>query len=388
MKYKQITLKEKKEKFTDFEPQFTVGSPGRINLIGEHTDYNNGFVLPTAIDKTIRLQFATNSTEFDCNIYSKTYDKSFSFDLRKISRSQNQWENYIIGVVHELQKREKKLKGFDCIITSDLPVGAGISSSAALECGIAFGLNELFDLGLERRAMAELSRDAEHNFVGTKCGIMDQYASILSKEDHFILLDCASLEAEYIPAEMNDYAILLLNTGVSHSLADSEYNTRRAECEAAVAQLQKSFSEISSLRDVTPEILLASKNLLSEVLFKRASFVVEENERVLKAVAALKENDKYNLGQLMFSSHRGLEEKYEVSCRELDFLVDFAERSGSVTGSRMMGGGFGGCTINLLKEEEVGNFVTSASEAYYREFGIDLQEIIVSPEAGTHLITS
>ena len=187
----------------NFKAELTVHAPGRINLIGEHTDYNNGFVLPTAIDKVIKLHFAANSTPHSCNVHSKTIGKTFHFDLKKISRSEEQWENYILGVVNEIQKRGKFPKGFDCIIESDLPVGAGISSSAALESGMAFGLNELFDLQLSRQTIAELSRDAEHNYVGTKCGIMDQYASVMSKEGHLILLDCRSLEAVYVPASFN-----------------------------------------------------------------------------------------------------------------------------------------------------------------------------------------
>lgn len=372
--------------FKDFKKKFSVRSPGRINLIGEHTDYNNGFVLPTAIDRHIDLHFAANGTDEICNLYSKTYDKTFSFNLQKISRSEKSWENYILGVVAEIQKRGKTLRGFDCIIESNLPVGAGISSSAALEGGIAFGLNELFDLGLDGQTMAELSRDAEHNYVGTKCGIMDQYASILSRKDHLILLDCQSLKATYVPANFAGHKILLLNTMVSHSLADSEYNTRRQECEEVVQVISKRYPEVRSLRDINMERLKQSRNDLSEVLLKRAAYVINENVRVLEAVKAVEEQDLKTFGELMYQSHYGLKNNYEVSCRELDFLVDFASGYKEVKGARMMGGGFGGCTINLIEEGFVEEFISKASEAYFKEFGIKPEAITALPAGGTNFI--
>ena len=374
------------EVFRNFKADIAVVAPGRINLIGEHTDYNNGFVLPTAIDKHIKLHFKANLSSTRCNIYSKTYGKSFSFDLEKVSRSEEQWENYILGVVNEIQKRGKFPKGFDCIIESDLPVGAGISSSAALESGIAFGLNELFDLNLSRQTIAELSRDAEHNYVGTKCGIMDQYASVLSKEGHLILLDCQSLEATYIPANFQDHKLVLLNTKVSHSLASSEYNTRRNECEEAVNIINERYPEVRSLRDVNLARLATFKENMPNVLYKRVHYVVSENERVLKAVAAIQEEDLDKFGLLMYNSHKGLRDNYEVSCKELDFLVDLTTDYKPVKGARMMGGGFGGCTINLIEENAVTEFVEFASEAYQKEFDIKPEAVIVSPQQGTHLI--
>ena len=374
--------------FQDFTAEFIVQSPGRINLIGEHTDYNNGYVLPTAINKSILLQISKNGSEHLCNIYSKTYGKSFSFDLREISRSEQQWENYILGVISEIQKQEKGLSGFDCIIDSNLPVGAGISSSAALECGMAFGLNEIFDLCLDRQTMAEICQSAEHNYVGTKCGIMDQYASMLSKKDHLLLLDCQTLKASYVPAHFTGFKILLLNTKVTHSLANSEYNTRRKECEEVVNAVQKKYPKTASLRDVTFDILEEVKNELSEVHYKRALYVLQENERVLQAVKSIKNADLLNFGHLMYDSHVGLRDDYEVSCKELDFLVDFSKEFDAVYGARMMGGGFGGCTINLIKEEAVEEFVSKASAAYFEAFGIQPEAIIVEPEEGTKLIRS
>ena len=372
--------------FRNFKKEFSVRSPGRINLIGEHTDYNNGFVLPTAIDRTIDLHFAANGSDYNCNIFSKTYNNSFSFDLRKVSKSKKSWENYVLGVVAELQKRGKKLRGFDCIIESNLPVGAGISSSAALEGGTAFGLNELLDLNLDRQTMAELSRDAEHNFVGSKCGIMDQYSSVLSKKNHLILLDCRSLKATYVSAKFEGHMILLMNTMVSHSLASSEYNTRRNECEQVVETISQSYPEVNSLRDVSRERLDEFKNELSDVLYKRAAYVISENERVLEAVEAVKEGNLQTFGKLMYQSHEGLKDLYEVSCEELDFLVNFASGFKEIKGARMMGGGFGGCTINLIEEDKVDDFISHASEAYFKKFGIKPEAIRALPAKGTHLI--
>lgn len=373
------------EYFRNFNAVFTVYAPGRINLIGEHTDYNNGFVLPTAIDKTIKLHFRANGTPYICNIYSKTFGKSFWFDLRKISRSEKPWENYILGVVNEIQKRGKYPEGFDCVIESDLPVGAGISSSAALESGMAFGLNELFFLDLSRQTIAELSHDAEHNYVGTRCGIMDQYASVLSRENHLILLDCRSLEANYIPASFDKHKLLLLNTRVSHSLASSEYNTRRKECEEAVRHINERYPEVTSLRDVNLARLTEFRNFLPEVLYKRAHYVASENDRVLKAVEAIRREDLNQFGLLMYESHKGLRDNYEVSCPELDFLVDLTTHYQPVKGARMMGGGFGGCTINLMEENAIDEFIGIASEAYEKEFDIKPEAIVVSPQQGTYL---
>ena len=370
----------------NFQPELTVKSPGRINFIGEHTDYNNGFVLPTAIDRYITLYFSANSSEFDCNIYSKTYSKGFSFDLRKVSRSGKAWQNYILGVVSEIQKLGKNLRGFDCVIESDLPVGAGISSSAALECGFGFGLNKLFNFNLSRETIAEISRNAEHNYVGTKCGIMDQYSSILSKEGYLILLDCKSMEPVYVPAEFEGYKILLLNTMVSHSLADSEYNTRRTECEQVIDLVQKSYPAVKSLRDINLLLLNELQEELSDVLYKRGRYVIKENERVLEAVEALKRNELKSFGNLMYQSHDGLSKNYEVSCKELDFLVEFSRDFDYILGSRMMGGGFGGCTINLVKEEKVEEYVEQVKEAYSKEFEIELEAITVVPSGGTHLV--
>jgi galactokinase len=368
---------------TTFEPELIITSPGRINLIGEHTDYNNGFVLPTAINKNVYFYFRKNNQTKKGTIYSKSYDTSLEFDLENIKKSDIEWENYVLGVIHELLKRTKKLEGFDCVIDSDLPIGAGISSSAALECGMAYGLNTLFELGLTKETLILLSRDAEHNFVGTKCGIMDQFAVTMSEENHVILLDCKSLKHELIPVNIEPYKILLLNTNVSHNLASSEYNVRRQECEKGISIIQKKYPNIESLRDVTIAILEECKSEMSSLIYNRCHYILQENRRVLDAVKELKTGNLKAFGALMYESHHGLQHLYNVSCPELDFLVDFSKSNDQILGSRMMGGGFGGCTINIIHENAIEEYIQKASKAYFNGFKIALTSIVVSPSKGT-----
>ncbi|GHA29416.1 galactokinase [Salinimicrobium marinum] len=367
----------------DFTSELSVSSPGRINLIGEHTDYNNGFVLPTAIDRKIYFEFRKNNYSNKCRIYSETFKTYTEFDPQDLSKSEASWKNYIFGVVDEIQKRGKTIDGFDCIIKSELPIGAGISSSAALECGLATGLNELFSLGLEPLELVKLSQSAENNFVGSNCGIMDQYASVMSKKGHLILLDCKSLKAEFIPADFKNCKILLLNTNVEHNLAEGEYNTRRRECEEAVKIIQKSYPEVHSLRDVNFEILEKTKHELPEKNYQRSFYVLKENERVIKATEAIKSGNIEVFGKLMYQSHEGLQHHYEVSCAELDFLVDHSRNKEFIYGSRMMGGGFGGCTINIIEENEISGYVQEVSKAYKEKFNIELDAITVVPSEGT-----
>lgn len=369
--------------FIGSENVVIIESPGRINIIGEHTDYNNGFVLPTAIDKKIRFKFKKNHSLHNCHVYSKNFEAGFAINLAHIEPSENQWENYILGVLHEIQKLTDKVQGFDCVLKSDIPIGSGISSSAALECGVAFGLNELFELGLSKKTIVELSQRAEHNFVGTKCGIMDQFASVMSKKGHVILLDCESLEFEYVPIKIEPYKILLLNTNVTHSLASSEYNARRKECETGIAIIKQKYSEVNSLRDVSEGMLKEFKTVLPPKVFDRCTYVIEEKTRVLKAVEALKNNQLNVLGDLMYETHNGLRDLYEVSCPELDFLVEFSKKYKEIIGARMMGGGFGGCTINIINSENIEGFESEVSKAYFDKFNKKLSTFEAMPSEGT-----
>ena len=354
-----------------------INSPGRINLIGEHIDYNGGFVLPGAIEQSISIILSENGTD-TCNIRSENYKSGFSVPLDRIERSSFHWHNYILGVIKELQELDlDAICGFDCIIKSNLPMGGGISSSAALECGIAKGLNELFALGKTDEELIRISRDAEHNFVGTKCGIMDQFTVMMGKRDTLIKLNCDTLEHSYVAADFEPFEIILLNTNVSHNLADSEYNRRRAECFEALEIINRDGKEYPNLCDVPLKIVMEKMLKLPKPLFKRALYAVKENERTQLAASLLEKGKLELFGKLMYASHQGLRSLYEVSCVELDFLVDYSNEFPSVIGSRMMGGGFGGCTINLVHREGLQEFVNKASNAYYKEFNIELTPIKV-----------
>ena len=366
--------------------EITVASPGRINLIGEHVDYNDGFVLPAAIDKCLYLTMRANGHKSRCTIKSKGFESILVVDIEHLDKGTEGWHNYVLGVIDEIQKLTEKLRGFDCEMVSEVPVGSGVSSSAALECGIAFGLNELFNLGLDRWKLAFIGQRAEHNFVGTKCGIMDQFASVMGKGGHVMLLDCRSLYFEYIPMNIHPYCLLLLNTNVSHNLSTGEYNVRRKQCEEGLAIISNKYNIEKSFRNITREMLIGAKEDLPQPLFDRCSYVIEEIQRVLDVVSALKENDLTTVGELIYQSHQGLSEKYEVSCDELDFLVQFSKNDPQVLGARMMGGGFGGCTLNLIHEDAVDAFVKKAAMAYKKEFGIELSHFQTVPSLGTHLI--
>tara|TARA_R110002051_G_scaffold52_5_gene369 strand:- start:185 stop:1315 length:1131 start_codon:yes stop_codon:yes gene_type:complete len=369
----------------NFTPDLVVESPGRINLIGEHTDYNLGYVLPTAIEKKITFKFIRNNSDKECNLYSLGYNTGFTLQLNKIARSNVEWENYILGVLNEILLRTDKLRGFDCTIESKLPMGSGLSSSAALECGLAFGLNELFDLGLSKMDIVQLSQKAEHTFVGTQCGIMDQFASVMSEKGHVILLDCKTLEHQQIPIKIDPYKMIMLNTKVSHNLASSEYNTRKRECEEGVAIIQKQYPEVRSLRDVTATMIQEFKQTMDATLFKRCSFIVSENDRVLQTANALKTNDLKVFGTLLYEAHEGISKLYEVSCPESDFLVDFSKQYDAVLGARQTGGGFGGCTLNIVHKDKVEAFVKEAAKAYKEAFNIELEAFEVKPSAGTYI---
>ena len=372
--------------FTENSNTLTIQAPGRINIIGEHTDYNDGFVLPATIDKKNTINICRNGTPAHANIFAKKIGEIFSFSLNKYSRLKNGWPNYIMGVVNELQKRGANIAGFDAHIESNVPIGAGMSSSAALECGLAFALNEIFNLGFEKKQLAKICQMAEHNFVGVECGIMDQYTSMMGEKDHAVLLDCRSLKHQYIPFKLGEYQLLLLNTNVSHSLANSEYNARRVECEEGVYILQKKYPATTHLRDITIGQLSFCSNILPPKIFRRCRHVVQENARVLNAATALRQNKLEKLGRLMYQSHSSLQKDYGVSCPELDFLVNATINKNYILGSRMMGGGFGGCTINIIEKKKAQFFLDDITEKYRKQFGIDLTNYSVTIENGAGIV--
>jgi len=368
-----------KEKFK-VEPHLYY-SPGRINLIGEHVDYNDGFVMPAAIDKGIYFAMALNESE-QINLYSIDFNESISLPLSEVKKMDT-WKNYVLGVVNEFQKLNLPLKGFDCLFGGNIPIGAGISSSAALEGGIAFGLNELFNFGLSRKELALLCQRAEHNFPGVKCGIMDQYANMMGEKNSLILLDCMNITHEYIALNMEGYEIVLINSKVHHSLASSEYNRRRKECEEGL-NILKDYSNVQSFRDVSkPESLTGFEKKMSKEVFKRCLYVVEEIYRTKKAAQLLKENNIEAFGKLMFQTHEGLKNLYHVSCKELDYLVDRAAENKGVVGARLMGGGFGGCTINIVKEKGISQFLSETLFAYKEQFNIEAEVYEVKVVDGT-----
>ena len=364
MKARQV--KEKFETLFGNDP-LIIRSPGRINLIGEHTDYNDGFVLPAAIDKEIYFAFATNGLK-ECRILSYDYEEMNSFSLCDFDPAPQGWINYIMGVVAQLQAKGHSIEGFDCVFGGNIPIGAGLSSSAALENGVCLGLSSLFDLNLDKLTMIRYSQNAEHEYAGVACGIMDQFASMMGKAGHAIRLDCRSMEYDYFPLHLGDYQFILCDTKVEHALADSEYNQRRKECELGVAAVQNLYSGIKSLRDVTFEMIDTIRVEVPPTVYARCCYVLEENERLLKGSEILKKGDLAGFGKLMYGSHDGLSKKYEVSCAELDFLVDFTRGRKEVLGARMMGGGFGGCTINLVMKDQKERFEAEISQAYQEQF--------------------
>ncbi|GAA4732457.1 galactokinase [Flavisolibacter ginsenosidimutans] len=360
-------------------------SPGRVNIIGEHTDYNHGFVLPAAVDKAIYVGISPREDE-QIFLYSEEFSEGHKAEVATVAPTDKHWPNYILGVVDQLNKRGYKIKGFNLNLDGDVPVGAGLSSSAAVECAVAFALNEVFNLGIERKEIAEIGQKTEHTFAGVMVGIMDPFASVMGKKGHAIKLDCESLAFEYVPLEMKGYKILLLNTNVKHSLASSEYNTRRAECAEGVKLVNEAGIEAESLRNVTMEMLDKYVKPKNETVYRRCKFVVQENERLLTACEALQRGDLKTLGKKMYGSHDGLSKEYEVSCKELDFLVEAVRNNPDVLGARMMGGGFGGCTINIVKEEAIDGLVNNLQGKYKEAMGLDLTAYVAVIEDGSSAV--
>ncbi len=357
-------------------------SPGRINLIGEHVDYNDGYVMPAAIDKGIYFAVALNETD-TINFYSIDFNEALSIATNDV-HIMSSWKNYVLGVINEFQSMHLNVHGFNCVLGGDIPIGAGMSSSAAIECGLAFAINELHHFNLSKKDIALLCQRAEHNFPKVMCGIMDQYASVFGKKDNVILLDCMNIEHEYLPLHLKDHSIVLINSKVHHSLAASAYNKRRRESEEGLNLLKESL-HINSFRDIEkPEELSVFKDKMSDDVYKRCLYIVEEINRTKQAANFLKENNINAFGKLMFETHEGLKNLYEVSCKEIDYLVDCAIESESVIGARQMGGGFGGCTINLIRKDGIEKFVSDTIASYKNKFGIDAEMYEVAITDGTH----
>jgi galactokinase len=382
-------IKELKKVFQqNFQTEpIIVRSPGRINIIGEHTDYNEGFVLPAAIDKAAYIAVSLRDDD-EIHLVAMDLNENFSVNLKDLKPVGDvSWPNYILGSAAQFLKRGIQLPGFNAVLTSDVPMGAGLSSSAAVECATVFALNELLQTDIDRLTMVSMAQKAEHEYAGVMCGIMDQFASMMGKKDYVIKLDCRSLEYEYVPFKLEGFKVLLLNTSVKHSLASSEYNTRRKECETAVEWVKQNVEGINSLRNVSEEMLNKYVLPKDELIDKRSRYVVQEINRLLEGCNDLQRGDLAALGKKMFTTHEGLSEMYEVSCKELDWLVNKVKNNTNVIGSRMLGGGFGGCTINLVKETAIDELVANLKLAYEIEMELPLAYYVASIENGTELIS-
>jgi len=413
-------------------PALVVKSPGRINLIGEHTDYNHGFVLPAAIDKYIEVAIGKR-TDGAIHMVALDLGETIILPIHKLTPHPTQWVNYIIGVVDQVFNKSQSVNnnfigsrntltntqittavndtnlsgGFSICIQGNIPLGAGLSSSAAVECAVLFALNELYGLSLSRMQMALMAQAAEHKFAGVKCGLMDMFASLHGQKNKAILLDCDSLAFTYYPIELSDYSIVLFDTQIKHALASSEYNTRRLECEQGLKLIQEKYASVKTFRDISLEQVeecLASwdisKNEMNEdkiqeittkdktsKVYQRCKYVVEEIARVQLAVQDLTKGDMQAFGKKMFETHKGLSKLYEVSCPELDFLVEAVANNENILGARMMGGGFGGCTINIIKKTAVEEITKELSAKYHKAMQKELSYYITSIEDGTHLVS-
>lgn len=362
-------------------------APGRVNLIGEHTDYNQGFVLPGSIGKYITVEIKPNNID-KCRVYSLDYDTEFHFrPNEKISKSFPHWAKYIAGVVIELIKDGYHVKPFDAVFSGDIPLGAGLSSSAALESVFALALNHIYDFRIDRRNLALIGQRAENIHAGVQCGIMDQFASLLGEEKTLLKLDCRSLEFEKIPFHPKDTIIVLADTMVKHTLASSQYNIRREQCNSGVEAIQKIYPNIRSLRDVHPDMLHEIKSKVDSKVFDRCDYVVSEIIRTNQACEALKVDDYNTFGNRMYETHHGLSKLYEVSCKELDLLVDASKTVDGVYGARMMGGGFGGCTINLVLKDKTEVFTDRVGEMFKCKFGHLPTFYKVEISKGAHVIS-
>ncbi len=373
MEIKSIVKKEFQKRFGGD----VYASAGRINLIGEHTDYNGGFVFPGAIDKCIMAEIRINGTD-KVRVYSIDLDESAEFGLEEEDAPSQQWARYVFGVCREIIKRGFVVKGFDAAFAGNIPLGAGLSSSAALESCFAFALNDLFNENkIDKFELAKIGQSTEHNYCGVNCGIMDQFASVFGKKDCLIRLDCRSMQYEYFPFHPEGYRLVLVDSKVKHELVDSPYNKRRESCERVAKTLG-----VATLRDATMADLDAHRSEVSQEDYKRAHYVIGEKQRVLDVCEALKKDDYETVGKCMYETHEGLSKDYEVSCEELDYLNNIAKECG-VTGSRIMGGGFGGCTINLVKDELYDHFIKATTKKFSAKYGHEplIYDVVISDGA-------
>jgi galactokinase len=363
-----------------------VRSPGRINFIGEHTDYNEGFVMPAAIDRDIVVGIDF-SIDTHATLYSVKHNEFFSFHTSDPAKVKSPlWANYLLGVVRKFMDEGKVIKPFNCVVDGDVPTGAGLSSSAALECSFAFALDQLHRFETPRQKLITMAQWAEHNYAGVKCGIMDQFSSMMGQAGKAFVLDCRSLEYRYFPVDLSETCIVLCDSMVKHSLASSEYNTRRTECEQGVSIIRKYYPNVVTLRDATLSMLEDHKSEFPGKSYQRCTYVVQENARVLEASKDLERNDIQAFGKKMYETHHGLSELYEVSCEELDFLVAEAKKMNGVVGARMMGGGFGGCTINLVVKSAAKEFIDKMYQAYDEKFAVKMNTYVVSLKDGTGIL--
>lgn len=371
------------EKLFQNKPEYTFLSPGRINIIGEHVDYNDGFVLPAAINKYVCITITPNDTS-KCKIVAKDLNEIIEFDVNDtLIPNPAMWVNYILGVLQQFKEKNLPLKGFNAVFSSTVPIGAGLSSSAAVECGFAFALNKMFDCQLSKEEIALIGQKSEHTFVGVNCGIMDQFASVFGKKNKVIKLDCNTLEYEYHKADFKKYSLLLLDSNVKHTHLTSGYNDRRNEVEQGLAIIKQHFPEVKTFRNCTENRVLQLKETLGETIFKRCHFVIKEIQRVQDAVNAIEQSDFKTLGKLMTETHHGLSKEYEVSCDEIDFLVNAVQQEKTVLGARMMGGGFGGCSINLVEKGTENELIQKISQQYQDQFGIALKPYKIKISKGT-----
>ncbi|PWS27091.1 galactokinase [Pedobacter yonginense] len=365
-----------------YNDPLVVRSPGRINIIGEHTDYNGGFVMPAAINKAIYLGVSKREDD-EIHLYAEDFKQTHTSNISSLESSKKGWPNYILGVADQLQKRGYKIGGFNLYIDGDVPPGAGLSSSAAVECATAFALDQLFSLSISKLDMALIAQKAEHTFAGVNCGIMDQFASVFGKKDQAIVLDCRSMDYRYVPLQLDGHKLVLLNTNVKHSLSESAYNKRRESCEQGVAWIKEAHPSVETLRDVDLAMLDEYVKPKDTDVYTKCKFIVGEIARLIEAATDLEHGKLKELGALMFETHQGLRNEYEVSCKELDFLVDSVKGLDYVLGARMMGGGFGGCTLNIVATEYIDELIENISETYFKEFSVKLDAYIVETADGT-----